>query len=275
MAASFDSLFDPVEVLLDCIHNNPYQPRLVMDEARIRNLANSIKEEGLQQFPQAREKPGVMGHYELVFGHRRTAAYRLLRQADPDNSKWHRIPLYVVPAKKFDNQKMFEAAISENSQREDIGPIAKAIALERYIQEFGATQMKAGRLFNLTSQSAVSNLLRLLKLPSEVKDLVEQGIINEYRARNLLRIAPQDALCLAQELAKREPDQRDRYFSFHFPKYLPKVVEDGHQSKRAVMREPALCPTCKKVPGNYTHSEKGWQCGECSALVSISVRISK
>jgi ParB family chromosome partitioning protein len=265
--------FEPVAVLLDHIHNNPYQPRQRVDPIRVQSLADSIREQGLQQPPQAREKPGVRGCYELVFGHRRTAAYRLLRDLEPHNPKWQRIPLFVVPA-TFDNQRMFEAAISENAQREDISPIAKALALQRYIQEFRASQSKAGQMFGLTSQGAVSNLLRLIKLPSEVKDLVEQGVINEFRARQMLSLEADDAVGLARELAQRNPEQRDSYFRVNFPLLLRKSTPTKPRSRRTQQRRAGRCPCCYTVPAQYTHGEVGWQCGSCGAFVGMAVTVA-
>ena len=95
------SKFDLTHIPLDRISPNPFQPRSDMDAVGIRELAANIKECGLLQMPQAREKIGKPGYYELAFGHRRTEAFRLLHKLEPDNPQWLTIPLYIVRANDY------------------------------------------------------------------------------------------------------------------------------------------------------------------------------
>lgn len=134
-------------IALDQIRPNPWQPRQVEDAEEVQKLAQSIAEIGLLQTPLARAAGD--GAYELAFGHRRLAAYRLLRDQDGDGgqkisnypSKWGHMPLII---QALTDEEMFRMAISENLKRQDLNPLEEAKSMARYRDEFGKTSAEIG-----------------------------------------------------------------------------------------------------------------------------------
>lgn len=185
------------------IDSNPYQPRADMNGEPLQRLAEDIKEHGLLQKPAARPMPD--GRYQLAFGHRRLAAWQIAFPGEP-------IP---VDVDAMDDKQMFTAAIVENEQREALSAIEKARAMQAYIDAFKVTQLEAGKLFNLTSQGAVSNLLRLLKLPDPIQQLVIDGELPERFARAVLPLSivrPGDAGKIAKTIANAPEERREDAF---------------------------------------------------------------
>lgn len=155
------------------IEPNPYQPRTVFNEVALHELAASIEEHGVLQPLIVR----VHGdRYQLVSGERRLQASR-------------RANLPTVPAviHDFDDRTMLEVALVENIQREDISPLEAARAYKRLMDEFGLTQQQVGQRVG-KSRPAVSNTLRLLKLPLMIQQSLACGDITEGHARSLLSI---------------------------------------------------------------------------------------
>ena len=164
---------DIVEINLDEIRSNPYQPRKTFDEESLKELAESIKEHGVVQ--PIIVKKSIKG-YELVAGERRTKASRLAG-------------LSTIPAiiREFNDEEMMEIALIENIQRENLNPIEEALAYENIIKATGMTQEKIAQKFG-KSRSYVTNMLGLLNLPSETKELVEKGEISASHARVLSKM---------------------------------------------------------------------------------------
>ena len=283
-------MLEPLEVPLDHIHPNPFQARRAIRPEHVERLAASIESLGLQQPPQARPKPGMPGHYELVFGHTRFAAFRLLHQRQPDDSRWVRMPLFQVA---LDDRGMFEAGMSENLDREDLTCIDQAQALKTYIERFNATQRECGRLFGLT-QGAVSNLLRLLRLPPEVIEIVQRGVIAERSARLLVMLEPDEAIRIARGAARRPEEARSDYVArsareararMRYQAGQKKAAGDddllrisGARGRRLVTAErsslaPGACPHCWRVPKRYAREGMEWLCGECGRPVRVSVTL--
>lgn len=156
------------------IERNPYQPRTVFNEIALQELSASIRQHGVLQPIIVRAQGG---RYQLVSGERRLQATK-------------RAGNKTIPAviHAYDDQAMLEIAIVENVQREDIGPLEAARAYKRLIDEFGITQeqvaLRVGK-----SRPAISNTLRLLKLPLVIQNSLERGDITEGHARSLLSIA--------------------------------------------------------------------------------------
>lgn len=170
---------------LNCIDPNPWQPRLHEDPAHVKTLAESIAANNLLQIPSARPHPTHVGHYQLAFGHSRKAAFEFLRDATDAGARFARMPLNIVP---MSDQQMANAAAAENIARKDLSAIEIATAIQRYIADFGVTQLEAGKVYGYTSQSSVSNLLRLLQLPEPVRALVNDGKLPERHARELIAL---------------------------------------------------------------------------------------
>ncbi len=155
----------------DSIIRNPYQPRQTFEEAEIADLADSIRTHGILQPLVVRL---VGDNYELIAGERRL---RAAQAAD-----WRQVPVLI---REVDDRQMAELAIVENVQRKDLNAIEKAESFQRYIDQYQCTQEElAGRV--QVDRSTVANLIRLLELPHDVKQMVQQGDISQGHARALL-----------------------------------------------------------------------------------------
>lgn len=161
----------PNEIDIDRILPNPKQPRLVLDEARLEELAASIRENGILQPVLVR--PFQKG-YQLIAGERRLSAAQ-------------RAGLLKIPAMIRDvpDEKLLELALIENIQREPLNPIEEAQAYQRLIDTTNETQEQiSGRLGK--DRSTVANSIRLLKLPQSVRLVVAEGKLSPGHARALL-----------------------------------------------------------------------------------------
>jgi ParB family chromosome partitioning protein len=173
-------------VAIEDVHPSPGQPRKQFDDARLEELAASIKAQGIIQPLVVRLREG--GGYELIAGERRWRAAQ-------------RAGLHEVPAVVRDvaEKRAFEMALVENLQREDLNPIEEAQGFERLIEEFGYTQEAlAGRVGK--DRSTVANALRLLRLPTGVRALVTEGRLQMGHARALLGLESLEAI---ERLARR------------------------------------------------------------------------
>jgi len=181
--AKTQSQSGPIRLPVDRIRPNPHQPRQVMKEDKLRELADSIKEHGVIQPIVVTQ---VDGEYRIIAGERRWRASKLAGLTH--------VPVFV---KETTPQQMLELAIVENIQRADLNPLEEAQAYAQLMEEFGLTQevvaQKVGK-----SRTSVANTLRLLKLPDELKDALTAEEITEGHARALLSIpkpkAQRDAL---------------------------------------------------------------------------------
>ncbi|OGP54116.1 MAG: hypothetical protein A2Y65_12925 [Deltaproteobacteria bacterium RBG_13_52_11] len=155
------------------IHPSPWQPRRLLSDEGIEELAQSIREKGILQ-PLVVRKKGE--GYELIVGERRWRAAQ-------------RAGLTKVPVllKEATDQEVIELALIENLQREDLNPLEEAVAYQRLIAEFAYTQEVLAQRIG-KDRSSVANTLRLLKLPDEVKDALERNAISMGHARALLAL---------------------------------------------------------------------------------------
>lgn len=165
------------------IKPNAEQPRKTFDKEKISELSQSIIEHGIIQ-PLVVRKSGK--HYEIVAGERR---WRAAREAD----------LSVVPCivRQFSDEENMLVAIIENMQREDLNPIEEAMGLEQMISAYGMTQEEVSKSVS-KSRPYITNTLRLLKLPDEIKALVSEGKISTGHARALITVknkTKQEELC--------------------------------------------------------------------------------
>lgn len=168
----------PTDIEQYLIDPNPYQPRLDMEPVALHRLAEDIKTNGLLQAPAVR--PVMGGRYQLIFGHRRAAAWKI---AHGDTAP---LPCEI---RDMDDRQMFAAAIVENDDRESLNAIERAKALQLYMTKFDSTQAAAAQLFGLKDQASVSNLLRLLRLPAGVQAHVATGDLPERYAREMIPLA--------------------------------------------------------------------------------------
>ncbi len=172
-----------LQLRLDEIDGNPFQPRRDFTEPEIASLAESLKEHDLLQPVLVRR---VGQRYQLISGERRL---RAAMQAG-----WTQIPAQVREA---DDRLVAELAIVENLHRKDLNPIEKALSFKRYLEEHGCSQEDLARRLKI-DRSTIANLLRLLELPETVLDGLRKGDISAGHARALLPLgdeAEQIELC--------------------------------------------------------------------------------
>jgi ParB family chromosome partitioning protein len=171
------------------IQPGKYQPRQSMDEERLQELAASIKAQGLIQ-PIIVRAIGLQ-KFEIIAGERRWRAAQLAGLTE--------IPALV---REVQDQAVVAMALIENIQREELAPLEEAQALQRLINEFKLTHQSAADAIG-RSRAAVSNLLRLLELPAEIKQLLEAHKLEMGHARALLTLEPKLALGLARQAAEK------------------------------------------------------------------------
>jgi ParB/RepB/Spo0J family partition protein len=162
---------------LDLIEDNPFQSRLTYHRKDIDDLAASIKVNGLLQIPPARRKDGKL---QLAFGHLRKRAFVKLAKED---SQYEQMPLEI---RLLTDEKMALFALEENIKRSDITPIEVARAVDKYLESFtDKTELNLAEMLNMT-QGNISNMRRVLRLPAQVLEKIEEGKINFTMGRELL-----------------------------------------------------------------------------------------
>jgi ParB family transcriptional regulator, chromosome partitioning protein len=174
-----------VELSLGDIDPNPYQPRQNWNEEQLRELANSIKENGIIQPIVVRRKGG---RFEIVAGERRLRAAEM--------AGINRIPAMV---RVTEDSEMLALALVENIHRADLNPIEKAKAYQNFMETFSLTQEQAAQKLG-QDRSVVANYIRLLNLPAEVKQMLIDGSLDMGHARAILALPTDD---LRKRLANR------------------------------------------------------------------------
>jgi ParB family chromosome partitioning protein len=178
-----------LQVELDRIRPNPFQPRIRMDSARLQELADSITENGVLQPIVVRSRPEG---YEIVAGERR---WKAAQQAGLS-----RIPAVV---QDLSDEKMVEVAVVENIQRDELSPIEEAHAYHILIQDFRLTQEQVSQRVG-RSRAAVANTLRLLRLPKAVQESLLDGKISMGHARALIPLTQAQQLKLARQIVSAD-----------------------------------------------------------------------
>jgi ParB family chromosome partitioning protein len=183
------------ELPVSTVVPNPLQPRTHIDETELVELTASIEASGLLQPVIVRPRNGK---YELIAGERRWRAVQRLG--------WPKIPAVV---KDVDDPTLLTLALVENLQRDDLNPIDEAAGYQRLGEEFELPQAEIARLVG-RDRSTIANLLRLLKLPDEVKQLIQSGKLSEGHARALLAIGDEaQQVAVAREAAEQGWSVRD------------------------------------------------------------------
>ncbi len=179
-----------LQIAVDVIKPNPYQPRKIFDQQAIEELAVSIQEHGIIQ--PIVVKKAVRG-YILIAGERRLRAAKHLG-------------LEHVPAieRQFTDRQMREIALIENLQREDLNPIEIAEAYDKLIHELNYTQEELAKRVG-KSRPQITNFLRLLQLPEVIKEYVSRGTLSYGHARTLLALSNKEyRLMLAERIIKEQ-----------------------------------------------------------------------
>ena len=183
------------EVAIQTIRPNPHQPRRFFDEEGLRELSASISQLGVLQPILVRPADGG---YELIAGERRWRAATIAG-------------LEVIPAivRTTDDMSSMEQALVENLHRADLTPLEEAAAYHQLIDDFGLTHEQVAERVG-KSRSAVSNALRLMGLPNEIQQFVNDGQLSARHARTLLSVDDRDTqLQLAQTVVEKELTVRE------------------------------------------------------------------
>ena len=180
---------------LDVITPGRYQPRSVFDEEKLSELADSIRSQGVVQPIVVR--PVGENEYELIAGERRWRAAQIAGIDD--------IPAVI---RDVPDEVSVAMALIENIQREDLNPLEEATALRRLIDDFQMTQQEAADAVG-RSRPAVSNLLRLLELMQEVKDMIDMRRIEMGHARALLSLDDKLQVQAAREVVRKQLSVRE------------------------------------------------------------------
>lgn len=228
-------------VPLDRLQPNPMQPRREFDQVLLKELAGSLRRDGLMQ-PLVVRQDGSM--FTIIAGERRFRAARLAAMEE----------LPVVVFSDVDDVRMLELSLVENIQREDLNALETAEAFRALIEKCGLTQTQLSERLG-KSRAAVTNQLRLLNLPESVKILLRQGKLTEGHARALLTIGTEaDMLRLADSimsgsLSVRDTEKRVRTTRKRrlVPKRkLPELAEAETQLKRLLGTSVKIIPGPKK-----------------------------
>jgi ParB family chromosome partitioning protein len=185
----------PSTIAVDRIIPNPKQPRRTFVESDLQELSDSIKEKGVLQPILVRPDPSNADMFEIIAGERRWRAAR-------------RAGLTAIPAivRTMDDREVLEIAIIENVQRADLNPIEEAEAYKSLIDRFGRTQESVATQVG-KSREHISNTLRLLNLPDEVREHVREGRLTAGHARALMKTP--DPIALARDVIATSLSLRD------------------------------------------------------------------
>ena len=184
---------------ISALQAGKYQPRTTMDEAALRELADSIRSQGVLQAilvrPIETSNSGVT--HEIIAGERRFRAAKLAGLSE--------VPVLV---RQVDDRAAAAMALIENMQREDLNPMEEARGVQRLIDEFKFTHEQAAEAVG-RSRSAVSNLLRLLNLAKPVQSMLTAGDLDMGHARALLAVDTATQIVLANQISAKKLSVRD------------------------------------------------------------------
>ena len=172
------------------ILRNQFQPRKNFNKSSLEELANSIKEQGVIQPIVVRPSSSQNGKYEIIAGERRWLASQ--------NAGLHEVPVVIL---NVDDVKSLEFAIVENVQRQDLNPVEESRGYQRLVDDFNYNQDKLSKFIG-KSRSYIANSLRLLSLPSEVLEMVEQGNLSAGHARSLIGL--NNSIELAKKIIQKK-----------------------------------------------------------------------
>jgi ParB family chromosome partitioning protein len=217
-----------VDLDVDSIHPNPFQPRKMFQKNALQQLADSMKEDGIIQPVVVYKRDGK---YFLVVGERRWRAAQLLR--------WEKIPAVI---KDFSDNDVMAKALVENIQREDLNAIEIAEGIEALIAQSGEGQQETAEKLGM-NRATLANFLRLLKLPAPVKEAIVQGKLDQGHARALLALKNDGEILSAAAQVMRKG------LSVRQAEMLVKKYEAGGRKSK-----PGLDPDIVKMENRLTHS---------------------
>jgi len=168
-----------LEIELSRIKVNPYQPREDFDEEKLNELTDSVRQIGILQPVTVKMSKDFPGNFDLISGERRLIA--------AGKAGLITIPAYIYKTEDDSAENMLELSLIENVQREDLNPMELASSYQRLMDECGLTQEQIAVKVS-KQRSTIGNILRLLKLPDDIKASLRKNEISEAHARMLLRI---------------------------------------------------------------------------------------
>ena len=232
-----------VTLELTAIEPNVHQPRHHFDQTALEELAASIKSQGLIQPVLVRPLPSP-GRYELVAGERRWRACRMAGLTTIDCIVRH-----------LDDHESMAIALIENLQREDLNPIEEARALGQIKEHFSLTQEELADKIG-KSRPAVTNSLRLLKLPEKVQTMLEKGVLSAGHARALLGLdTPESMILLADQILDKELNVRAT------EELVKKFKQNGAQAPEKPRRSKAvvedIASVVRTLAGTFTVKHTG------------------
>ncbi|MBO22648.1 MAG: chromosome partitioning protein ParB [Rhodospirillaceae bacterium] len=183
------------ELPIEQLHPGRFQPRTNFDESELKSLVDSIREKGILQPILVRRDPVEDELYEIIAGERRWRAAQ--------RAQLHEVPVII---RELDDQAALEVALIENIQRADLSPIEEAEGYQRLMGHFNHTQEALAKAIG-KSRSHIANILRLLTLPEEVRQMVDRGKLTAGHARAL--VGRDDAIALARQIAAEGMTVRD------------------------------------------------------------------
>ncbi len=206
-----------LEVDIDLIEPNPDQPRSYFNENKLEELAQSIRANGLVQPILLRRV--ASGRYQIVAGERR---WRAAQRAG-----LHKVNAVV---RSIPDAKLLELALIENIQRQELNPIEEALAYQRLIQNLGLTQDEVAQRVG-KDRSSIANYLRLLKLPANIQQMLEEDQLSMGHARALLGLeSEQDQLRLAEEIISGKLSVRETEQAVKRATSSPSIRESSTQN---------------------------------------------
>ena len=183
------------KALIGELVRNEFQPRTIFDQAKLNELASSIKKNGIiQPIAVRKNKSDSKEPYEIVAGERRWLAAQ--------KAGLHEVPISILD---INDNETLEIAIVENIQREDLNVIEEAKGYKRLNEEFGYDQDKIAVMMS-RSRSHISNTLRLLNLPKDIIAMLEQGELTAGQARPLIGMP--NASSIAEEIVAKKLSAR-------------------------------------------------------------------
>jgi ParB family chromosome partitioning protein len=211
---------------VDQIKSNPLQPRLVIDDESIVELAESIKANGIIQ-PIIVNKT-ARSEYELIAGERRLRAAKL---AGLDS-----VPVVI---RSVDKKEQLQLAIVENIQRKDLDPIEEANAYQTLVEDFSLTHQEIAQMVG-KDRPTISNCIRLLKLPLEIQAMVSEGKLSSGHARAILSIEPEYQVLFAQHIIQyhltvRQAEEKAKIFIQQLEK--PKPQENNPEILKTLEKD--------------------------------------
>jgi len=203
-------------IAIEDISFNPYQPRKSINKKQLQELADSITENGIIQPIIVRK--AEKDKYELIAGQRRLTAAQI--------AGFKKVPAILRSAK---DQEMLTLALVENIQRENLNAVDEAMAYQRFVDEFKFTHEKISDIVG-KSRVAITNALRILKLPNPIIEMIKEDILSAGHARAILQVDPSLQIDFAKYIVKNE-------ISVHKAEELSKRFEDLNKEKKPARRD--------------------------------------